>query len=49
MTVEDLRAIKNRVANERVLRKDGFKARITVHTEEILKHKEARLAINWSV
>ncbi len=31
MTVEDLRAIKNRVAKERALRKNGFKARITVH------------------
>ena len=31
MTIEDLRAVKNRVTKERALRKNGYKARITVH------------------
>jgi NADH-quinone oxidoreductase subunit F len=31
MTIEDLRAIKNRITKERVLRKNGCTARITVH------------------
>jgi (2Fe-2S) ferredoxin len=30
-TIEDLKAIKNRVAKEKELRKDGYTARITVH------------------